>query len=423
MSGYFRFLASYRTILAFGLVTALSSSFGQTFFISLFLPHFVTDFDLTKGDFGFLYGSCTLLSALCLPRLGSHIDRLDLKRYTALTIIGLAAAALTVSTAPHVVFLALGIVGLRLSGQGLLGHISQTVMAREFAASRGKALGVAGLGYPLGEAVLPLVCTVALQFLPWTAVWQVISAGAIILILPLALGLLSNADGQTEAAAPAPATASATTAAQPVVEITFGRDLNTLLAMPVLLTPPFVFTALFLYQAPMAEWKGWDPTWVAAAFSAFAVSRALSSIAIGGLIDRFSAVGLFPFFLMPLAAAIALFHWASHPWVAFPYLMLIGMTAGANSNIGSALWAEIYGVQHLGRIRSLASSWAILGAAASPMLIGVLFRFGFGFEHLLIGAIAIVTASMTSALLLAINQSPRLAGVAQRLRLSRALGR
>lgn len=412
MSGYFRFLASYRTILAFGLVTALSSSFGQTFFISLFLPYFMTDFDLTKGDFGFLYGGCTLLSALCLPRLGSHIDRLDLKRYTALTIVGLAAAALTVSTAPHVAFLALGIVGLRLSGQGLLGHISQTVMAREFAASRGKALGVAGLGYPLGEAVLPLVCTLGLQFLPWTAVWQLVSAGAIVLILPLALGLLSNANGQTEAAAPAPATAMP----QALGGDTFGRDLITYLALPVLLTPPFVFTGLFLYQAPMAEWKGWDPTWVAAAFSAFAVSRALSSITIGGLIDRFSAVGLFPFFLMPLGAAVALFYWSSQPWVAFPYLMLIGMTAGANSNIGSALWAEIYGVEHLGRIRSLASSWTILGAAASPILIGVLFRLGFNFEHMLLGSLALVAVSAALALLLVIHQT-------QRLRLTRAFSR
>ena len=412
MSGYFRFLASYRTILSFGLVMALSSSFGQTFFISLFLPYFMTDFDLTKGDFGILYGGCTLLSALCLPRLGSHIDRLDLKRYTAFTIVGLAVAALTVSTAPHVAFLALGIVGLRLSGQGLLGHISQTVMAREFAASRGKALGVAGLGYPLGEAVLPLACTLGLQFLPWTAVWQIVSAGAIILILPLALGLLSNADGQTEAAPPASATAT------PGVlgETTFGRDLNTYLAIPVLLAPSFVFTGLFLYQVPLAEWKGWDPSWVAAAFSAFAVSRALSSIAIGGLIDRFSAVGLFPFFLMPLGAAVALFYWASSPWTAFPYLMLIGMTAGANSNIGSALWAELYGVEHLGRIRSVASSWSILGAAASPILIGGLFRLGFDFDHMLVGSLAIVALSITFALLLVMHQT-------QRLRLRRAFGR
>ena len=94
MSNYIRFLATYKTILAFGLVTALSSSFGQTFFISLFLPYFMADFDLSKGDFGFLYGGCTLVSAMCLPMLGARIDRLDLKRYTALTIVGLAAAAL-----------------------------------------------------------------------------------------------------------------------------------------------------------------------------------------------------------------------------------------------------------------------------------------------------------------------------------------
>ena len=419
MSGYIRFLASYRTILAFGLVTALSSSFGQTFFISLFLPYFMVDFDLTKGDFGFLYGGCTLLSALFLPRLGSRIDQFDLKRYTAFTIVGLAVAALTVSTAPHVAFLALGIVGLRLSGQGLLGHISQTVMAREFGASRGKALGVAGLGYPLGEAVLPMVCTLGLQFLPWTAVWQIVSAGAIILILPLALGLLSNANGEPEAAPPVAATA----ASQMPGENMFGRDLTTYLALPALLTPAFVFTGLFLYQAPMAEWKGWDPSWIAAAFSAFAVSRALSSIAMGGLIDRFSAVGLFPFFLLPLGAAVALFYWASQPWTAFPYLMLIGMTAGANSNIGSAMWAELYGVEHLGRIRSVATSWIILAAAASPILIGGLFRLGFNFDHMLLGALAVVAFSTVSALLLVMHQTQRLTAMAQRLRPRRAFGR
>ena len=50
------------------------------------------------------------------------------------------------------------------------------------------------------------------------------------------------------------------------------------------------------------------------------------------------------------------------------------------------------------------------------MLIGVLFRYGFGFEHLLIGALAIVAASTTSALLLAMYQT-------QQLRLSLAFDR
>ena len=414
MSGYLRFLSTYRTILAFGLVTALSSSFGQTFFISLFLPYFMADFTLSKADFGLLYGGCTLLSAMCLPALGGRIDRLELKRYTALTIVGLATAALVVSLAPHAALLGLGIVGLRLSGQGLLGHISQTVMAREFAESRGKALGVAGLGYPLGEAVLPLACAVALQFLPWTAVWQIVSAGAIVLILPLALGLLSTSGGKTEAAA-RPAASGARRPSR--AECSFGRDLRTYLAIPVLLTPPFVFTALFLYQVPMSEWKGWEPGWMAAAFSAFALSRALSSIGIGGLIDRFSAVGLLPFYLVPLGAAVALFRVADQPWMAFPYLMLIGVTAGANANIGSALWAELYGVENLGRIRSMASSLAVLGAAGSPALLGALFGLGFDFEHMLLGAIGIVAVTSFSALLLALHETKRLAGFGRRLRL------
>ncbi len=173
----------------------------------------------------------------------------------------------------------------------------------------------------------------------------------------------------------------------------------------------------------MSEWKGWEPGWMAAAFSAFAVSRALSSLGIGGLIDRFSAVGLLPFFLLPLGAAVALVRWADQPWMAFPYLMLVGVTAGANANIGSALWAELYGVEHLGRVRATASSLAVLGAASSPALIGALFHYGFDFDHLLLGALGVVVVTSTSALLLALHETQRLDRIGRRLRLLRSFGR
>ena len=42
------------------------------------------------------------------------------------------------------------ILGLRLTGQGLLSLTASTTMARVFGEGRGKALSVSGLGYPLG---------------------------------------------------------------------------------------------------------------------------------------------------------------------------------------------------------------------------------------------------------------------------------
>ncbi|MBI1353715.1 MAG: MFS transporter [Acidobacteria bacterium] len=412
---YFRFLNTYRTLLAFGLVTALSSSFGQTFFISLFLPYFLQDFALTKGDFGLLYAGGTLASALSLPYLGSLIDSLDLKRYISYTVLGMAVSAFIVAGAPHVAALAVGIVGLRLTGQGLLGHISQTVMAREFGPSRGKALGFASLGYPLGEALLPLVCAAALGFLPWKLIWGLVGVGALLVVLPLSLTLWSRRPAETEISA-LPAGAGPAT----IERGSFFRDPRTWLTLPALITPPFVLTGLFLFQAPLSEAKGWSLEWMAMAFTGFAITRAACSIGMGSLIDRYTATALLPIYTLPLGAAVLLVRFAESPIMAFPYLMLTGVTAGATGSIVPALWAEMFGVENVGRVRSFGAAAAVFSTAAAPALMGVLFNRGVGFGDMLLGGAAFIGATSALALVHTLRESERWAGLGSRLRLVRS---
>lgn len=417
---YLRFLNTYRTLLAFGLVTALSSSFGQTFFISLFLPYFLTEFDLTKGDFGLLYAGGTLLSALCLPYLGSQIDKLDLKRYTAFTLFGMAASAFLVAGAPHFLVLGLGIVGLRLTGQGLLGHISQTVMAREFGPSRGKALGFASLGYPMGEALLPLACAAALGFLPWRSIWAAVGVGALVLVMPVALALWHRRPELTEVSQ----AASTGLPAQPAIDRAgFFRNPRVWMTLPALITPPFVLTGLFLFQAPLSEYKGWSLEWMAAAFTGFAVTRAACSLGMGSLIDRFTATALLPIYTLPMGAAVLLLRFADSPWVVFPYLMLIGVTAGAMGSIVSAVWAEMFGADNVGRVRSFGTAAAVFSAASAPALMGFLFNHGIGFERILIGFAGLVALTSSVAMTYAFRESERWAGLGARLRFVRVSGR
>jgi len=391
---YIHFLSSYWRLLSFGLLTALCSSFGQTFFISLFLPYFLADFALDKGDFGLLYGGATLLGALCLPYLGSRIDELDLPRYTAYTIAGLSAAAFLIAFAPHVLLLGAGLAGLRLTGQGLLGHISHTVMAREFAACRGRALGFAGLGYPLGEAVLPVASAMALRFLPWTWIWAAVGAGALAIVLPLALHLLrhppASADGTKESSG-GKELGGADSIRPP------WKDARLYQALPPVLAPGFVLTGLFLFQIPLSEAKGWAPEWMAAAFTGFALSRALSSLAVGPLIDRFSALRLLPLYLLPLGLGVVALQFGSSPWIAFVYLALAGMTAGMNGSIASAVWAEMFGVVKIGKVRSAAAALGVLGAAGSPALMGWLFREGVTWEQMLLWTLVLVLVCSFSA--------------------------
>lgn len=74
---YFHFLFAHRRLLAFGVVTAMLSAFGQTFYIGLFNPQLRETFGLGHGGLGLVYGGATLVSALLLTWLGGLYDRID----------------------------------------------------------------------------------------------------------------------------------------------------------------------------------------------------------------------------------------------------------------------------------------------------------------------------------------------------------
>jgi MFS family permease len=383
---YIELLRGHRGLLSFGLLTAFASSFGQTFFISLFLPGFMTAFGLNTATVGLLYSVATLGSALLLPALGGRIDTASLRKYTVWVVVMLAAAALSVAFAPHYLLLGLGLLGLRLLGQGLLGHISQTVMAREFGAARGKALGVAGLGYPLGEALLPIGFAVLMRFVEWRTAWILVAVFLVGVVLPVTLRLLRNS-------APAAAVKSKEKGSGFKFML---RDARLVFLMPAILVAPFAITGLFLYQTVIAQSKGWAPEWIAAAFVVFAIARAGSSVVVGPWIDRLTALRLLPAYALPLGLGALLLAVVERPWIAFPYLSLVGVTAGFHGSVVAAVWAELYGPENVGRARSMASSLAVFSTAACPALMGWMFQRQVSLDAMLFGGAAVV--AVTSAL-------------------------
>ena len=123
--------------LSFGFFAAFFSSFGQTFFIALSSADIRSVFDLSHGDFGRIYSSATLASAVLLIWAGRKIDDVDLRFYTAFVCFGVALACLGMAGVGYVIWLIPVIFGLRFMGQGLLGHISAVSMARYFDQNRG----------------------------------------------------------------------------------------------------------------------------------------------------------------------------------------------------------------------------------------------------------------------------------------------
>ena len=372
MTGYLYFARANRRFLAFGLLLVFCSSFGQTFFVSLFGADLRASFNLSNGDLGALYSLGTLASAATLIWLGRLIDRVDLRLYSTLVCAGLAAASLLLAAAPSALVLGLAFFALRLFGQGLMTHTAYTSMARSFTAGRGKAISAAGLGMPLGEAILPLLAVGLAATIGWRQSWLVFGAALALVILPLLRWLLRGYQDRREAGPADRGIAGQRQWSRAEVL----RDARFYVLLTSLLAPSFIITGLFFHQPLVAESKGWSLSLLATGFIAYAGTSVLAALLGGQLVDRFSARRLVPYFLLPLGVALVILATFSHPAAAFFYLGAAGLNSGLAVAIFGAIWAEMYGVAHIGSIRALAMPAMVLASALSPVTLGWLFDAG-----------------------------------------------
>jgi len=185
---YVTFARSNWRFLSFGVLLAFFSSFGQTYFIGLFGAEIRAEFALSHGTFGLAYSAATLASGLCLIWLGRLIDDIDLRLFCLLVCGALVAACFFMALVPGIITLGIAFFLLRLTGQGLLSHAYVISMARYFDEDRGKAVSVAGLGHPIGEAVFPIVIVALIGAMGWRDTWLFFGLLGLVVLLPLVLG-------------------------------------------------------------------------------------------------------------------------------------------------------------------------------------------------------------------------------------------
>lgn len=398
---YLPFILSSPRFLAFGFLVAAFSSVGQTFFIGLFGAEIRSAFGLTHGSFGTLYSVATVASAASMVWLGRLIDHFDLRSFTVAVCVGLVAACFVMGSARHAVALGVAIYMLRLAGQGLMSHIAITAMARYFEAGRGKAISLAAMGHPASEAVLPIVTVAVIAVLGWRMTWFAVGILLAIVLVPLVLVLLKGHGERHRRYAEARATVDPSTRDRDWALSNVLRDPRFYMIVPGLMAPAFIITGFFFHQAQLVEAKGWSMTWFAGTFMAYAVSTVAASFLAGPVVDRLGAMRVMPFFLLPLGLALLFLAGVDAPWAALAFMAVAAITTGAGHPITGALWAEAYGVTHLGSIRSVHHALMVLGTALSPVAMGVLLDGGISMETIallcvawvLVGIVLMVLAS------------------------------
>ena len=372
----FKFIVNNSRWLAAGALLTLMSSFGQTYFISIFAGEIRSAFNLSHGNWGAIYGFGTFASAIAMVWAGGLTDIMRVRRLGPIMLAALAASCLFMAFNPWVALLPVVIFCLRFTGQGMSTHIAAVGMSRWFAANRGKALSIANLGFSVGEATYPLLVVALMLFFAWKSIW-VLAALVAILSIPALLWLLREERSPQSMA----------TEGQSMGMLGRHWTRNETLfhplfwfMMPAFLGQSAFNTAFFFLQVHFAEVKGWDHFQLVAMFPIYTVVAIGSMILSGILIDKIGTARLIPYFQLPMIIAFLLFAYGQSLFVALLGFVFLGLTSGANATLPNAFWAEHFGTRHLGSIKAAAAAAMVLGSAIGPALTGLLLDFSLPLE-------------------------------------------
>lgn len=394
---YYFFKKNYKEV-GFGGSLTFLSSFGQTFLISLYVPEIIRIFSISEGTFGGLYAIATIISSVIMLTVGHTIDHQPVKKVTGLAVLGLAASSFLLGFSHyHIILLVGALIGLRLTGQGLMSHISLTVMSRHYTINRGKALSISSLGYSIGEAVFPLFISTLILWYDYEVAALASGAFLLLYLLKLNFSSLEKFDQDPEIIEKS----SARALAKDYRSVIFDKRFS--IIMPASFALGFTNTAVFFYQYVFVEDKGWSVTLYASFFTAYAITRFFMSI-IGGIwVDKFSAKRMFRLYLIPISLGLLPFAFMDSIAGALIFLILAGFTMGLSGTIKSAVLAEVYGTEKLGAIRSVFTMFMVLSTAFGPFLVGLLLDIELPFLWIML--------SLAGLLVLAALNAQRIKGV------------
>ncbi len=374
---YLDFLRRNWLFLLAGFLLTFTSSYGQTYFISLFAGVIKGDFGLSDGQWGGIYTVGTTLSAITMVWAGVLTDRFRVRVLAFGVMVALAGACLAMAAVPNWVALIFVIYALRLTGQGMMSQLGQVAMVRWFEASRGKALSLSSMGFAAGQAFLPIIFVALFASFHWRSLW-VLAAVLVLLTIPVILMLLR------QERTPQSMADQAQRAGMNGRHWTRGELLRSGLfwmMIPMAIGPAAWGTALFFQQVHLTEVKGWELVEFVALMPLYTLSAVASTFLSGWAIDRFGVSSVLRIQMLPFALSFIVLAYADTLLVAGIALVIFGAGQGMQSTAPAAFWAEYYGTRHVGSIKAVAAALMVFGSAIGPGVTGLFIDLGVDFPQ------------------------------------------
>ena len=372
-------------VIIFGFIFTFFSSFGQSFFLGLFNSSIRETLSISHGQFGSIYATATLCSSFILIWVGKKIDDINIFKFALFVILLLSFSSFLFSKISSITFLFLAILLMRFSGQGLMSHTATTTISRYFTKSRGKALSIGWFGLSTAEFILPVLIVYLLTIYAWQNIWITISISILILLPLVSYFLIKNLDFDSREQSDENKNEKKNIKEWRRIEVI--KDYRFYIICMNMLAMPWIATGVFVYQSFITESKGWGEFVIAQSFMVYSILSVITLLIAGFLIDKFTARKLLVYMNIPLFIATIVIMVFDQSYSAFLFLGLIGISNGLANVLGSATWAEIYGVKYIGSIKALTTALMVFSTAFGTALFGFLIDINFSIEQ-----IAIVSA-------------------------------
>jgi len=173
-----------------------------------------------------------------------------------------------------------------------------------------------------------------------------------------------------------------------------------------MLAMPWIATGTFVYQSFIAISKDWGPYIIAQSFMVYSILSVVTLFFSGYLIDKFSSRKLLIYMNIPLFFSVLVLYYFDTPISSFIFLGLIGISNGLANVLGSATWAEIYGVKYIGSIKALTTALMVFSTAFGTALFGILIDNSFSIEQIALVSGTYILIAITGLFLIKNKLNP-----------------
>jgi len=336
------------------------------------------------------YSGVTLLSGFMILFVGPLVDWWPAKRFATWVVCGMTLGILMLTLSPWPALALIGFGLIRFCGQGLFTHLGSTTVARAISQARGSALALVSVAIPLGEAILPGTVALGMTFFSWRMVWWILLIALLVVWIPALLRFshwppasrTKHAHSDTRTSVQSP---------KPLKDWLFWR-----LSL-MMLSTAIVNTGVFVFQADLTREFEAPTSTFAIGFVLAAIGRLIGSLYAGRLVDRVGAAKMARLYLLPLVFGLAAAVVLQNAWGIMIFMFCAGAVTGMQEPTVTSLLMQIWGSEHLGKLRSTMVSCMIFSTGVAPVSFGLLLDAGVSFKTILILLIAMLLVGIVLA--------------------------